>query len=109
MIEAGKLGKRVTIVYCERHDDGAGGSSTIWRDGDTVWAEVLPLRGDERIQADAVESAVTHRVRIRKAAASDVEAEDRLRMGSREFHVQSVIDYGERGEFLECQVEERRR
>lgn len=109
MIEAGNLNKRVTLVYCERHDDDAGGSRTIWRDGDTVWAEVLPLRGGERIQADAMESEITHRVRVRKAAASDLEAEDRLRMGSREFHVQSVIDYGERGEFLECQVKERRR
>lgn len=109
MIEAGNLNKRVTLVHCERHDDGAGGSRTIWRDGDTVWAEVLPLRAGERFQAAAVESDVTHRVRIRKAAAPTLTAEDRLRIGARNFHISALYDYGERGEFLEIQAEERKR
>lgn len=109
MIQAGNLSKRVTLVHLERYDNGSGGSRTIWRDGETVWAEILPIRGGERLQADAVESEVTHRVRVRKSAAPTLKAEDRLRIGARVFHVQSLYDYGERGEFLEIQAEERKR
>ena len=109
MIEAGNLRQRVTLVHCERHDNGSGGSRTIWRDGATVWAEVLPIRGSERMRADAKESEVTHRVRVRVAAAPTLQPADRLRMGARVFHVESLLNYGERGEFLEIQAQERKR
>lgn len=109
MIEAGNLRHRVTLVLCERHDNGSGGSRTIWRDGATVWAEVLPIRGSERIQAEAQESEITHRVRIRKGSAPTLAPEDRLRIGNRTFHISSLYDYGERGEFWEIQAEERKR
>lgn len=109
MIAAGTLSKRVTIVRLDPFEDGAGGSDGTWRDQAAVWAEILPVRGTERIQSLAVESTVTHRVRIRKDAFPTLTAADRLREGGRSFHLVSVIDYGERGEFFECLAEERSR
>ena len=109
MIAAGTLSKRVTIVRLDLSEDGAGGADGTWRDQVTVWAEILPIRGSERIQSLAIEATVTHRVRIRKAAFPTLTAADRLREGARVFHLMSVIDYGERGEFLECLAEERTR
>lgn len=109
MIAAGTLSKRVTIVRLDPFEDGAGGSDGTWRDEATVWAEILPIRGSERIQSLAVEASVTHRIRIRKDAFPTLTAADRLREGARKFHIQSVIDYAERGEFLEILAEERSR
>lgn len=109
MIAAGTMSKRVTIVHLDLSEDGAGGAAGTWNDKATVWAEILPIRGSERIQSLAIESSVTHRVRIRKGAFPTLTAADRLRHDGKTLHIQSVVDYGERGEFWECLAEERSR
>lgn len=59
---AGKLNKRVTI-----QEQGSGADYTTYTDctNGEVWASVEPLTSHERFEAQAIDSKITHRVRIR--------------------------------------------
>ena len=64
-MRAGQLRHRVTIQQAARVADGAGGATVTWSTFATRWAAVEPLNSDERLRADALETPITHRVRLR--------------------------------------------
>lgn len=47
----GRMDRRITIQRLSGSMDGAGQQSETWTDVATVWAQVIPQRGDERFQA----------------------------------------------------------
>lgn len=103
----GALRHRVTIEAENASPDGAGGLTDPWANPiqvATVWAEITPLTGDERLQAMRLEDRVSHRIRIRYRA--DVTAQHRLRLGTRIFNIRSVINESERDRWLTVLAEE---
>lgn len=64
----GQLDKRVTFQYYGSSDDGMGG--TIPDDSPTdvveTWASIKPLSGQELLQVGAMQSNITHRIKVRK-------------------------------------------
>lgn len=84
--------------------DGAGGAARVWDTVATVWAGLRPISAGERVDADAEEHAVTHRVLIRWR--DDVTAGDRFRLGARIFEIRALADPEERQRFLQIDVEE---
>lgn len=98
------LRHRLTLQQEVRTADGAGGYTPSWSDVATVWAQVEPLKGAERLHAMQLQDTVSHRVTIRYRAG--VTAALRLLFGTRVFNIRAVINPGERNRWLELMCEE---
>jgi len=75
-----------------------------WTTVATVWAAVADISGKEYFQAQAVQSEVTTRIKIRYKTG--ITPSMRLLYGSRVFHILSVIDKGEWHRLIELMCKE---
>lgn len=64
-MQIGRLRQRLVIQQATETTDSAGGHTPAWATLATVWATIAPLRGQEYLEAQAVESAVSVRITIR--------------------------------------------
>lgn len=91
--------------------DGAGGQASQWQELGQLWVALNP-RGGRLVQADGGAVAETrHRITTRAAPvghANRPEPGQRLRVGSRLFHIKAVHEAGFDGRFLTCLAEEER-
>lgn len=63
---AGDLTKHVILETRDETSDGQGGKTlSDWRYVGSAWAQVFPIRAEERIEASGELSTVTHRIRLR--------------------------------------------
>ncbi len=85
-------------------DDG-GGFTESWVAVATIFADVSPISGSERVEADRLTGSVTHDVVLRYRAG--VVPAMRFRDGTRIFQIIAVIDVEERRRWLKCWCEER--
>ena len=99
-----RLRCRLTLQQPNNSADGAGGLTRGWSDVVTLWAAVEPLHGHERLEANKLASAVTHRVTIRYR--SDVAAHKRFLMDGRAFNIRAVLNREERDALMEILVQE---
>ncbi len=99
-------GLRHRVILQRRLDapDGGGGVILGWSDIAGLWAEVTPLAGDETVQAMGVQDRQKFRVRLRYR--EDISGADRLLFRQRVLNIRSLINAGERGQWLECRCEE---
>jgi SPP1 family predicted phage head-tail adaptor len=106
-MNAGKLRHRIQIQAVTLTPDGMGSGAESWATiaGGSVWAEILPLRGVEAIQAGQLEAKLSHKVRIRYLAG--VTAKHRILFGSRVFKIHEVRNLEERGVMLELMCEDK--
>ena len=100
-----QLRHRVTLEELAREDDEGGGYDETWVDVATLFADVRPISGNERVEADRIEGQITHEITLR--FRQGVVPAMRFRKGSRLFHVLSVINVEERNRWLKCRCEER--
>jgi head-tail adaptor len=68
MINAGKLDQPITIKAVTLVDDGMGDVTETWAalSGSPKWAEYIPLRGLERIEAGKLAIVTEMKLRIRR-------------------------------------------
>lgn len=99
------LRDRVTIERVTLVDDGGGGVDETWVPVATVWARVQALRGDERLEADAISGALTHEIHLRWR--EDIAPDMRLRQGAAIYDLKVVMDPDGRRRLLRCFGEER--
>ncbi|ESR22795.1 putative head-tail adaptor [Lutibaculum baratangense AMV1] len=85
-------------------DDGSGGTTASWNLVTTLWARVEPLSAVERLTAERLEAAVTHRVTIRHRAG--VTHRMRFVLGTRVLEIRGIRDLEERHRYLELTCEE---
>jgi SPP1 family predicted phage head-tail adaptor len=102
----GELRLRLTIEAPVERDDGEGGVIRDWEDAGDVWAALASLAMDERTAADLTAPLLKYRLVLRRYA--DLTATHRFRLGSRVLRIRAMRDPDERGEFIECLVEEER-
>jgi SPP1 family predicted phage head-tail adaptor len=102
--DPGRLRKRVVLEKPTPVPDSAGGSSMSWDAAAMLWAEIVPLRAEERSVGEGPADHVTHRVVIRRR--EDVAAGDRFRPGERLLRIVGVTDPAEDGRYLVCLTEE---
>lgn len=100
---AGDLREQVTIQSATETPNDSGGGTIAWADGDTVWANVAPVRGDEQLQAQRIDAVVLYRVTIWHR--DDVSAANRLMWGSRPLNIRAVTDPDGRRKWLEILAE----
>lgn len=103
-MNAGKLRHRFRIEAATRTADEGGGGTSAWAEVATVWANVVPLTGAERIAAMQAEASLTHRVEIRYRPG--LTTANRGFYGGRVFNVTAVIDVGERHDEMHLLCEE---
>jgi len=61
----GKLDKRITLQVRSATLDAYGQELNSWTNLATVWANIKPIGGREKLRAMAVESTLTHTVAVR--------------------------------------------
>lgn len=99
------LRHRLTLEELSRVADEGGGFTEDWVTVATLFADLRPIGGDERYEADRLAGRVTHEVSLRYRAG--VVPAMRFRKGTRIFHIVTVIDVDERRRWLNCLCEER--
>ena len=94
---------RVTIERATTAQTDTGAMAKTWGSIGQVWAEIVPMRGDEQIQGMQLTAAVTHTIRMRRTgAAASLTPADRITYAGRTFDLTSTVDIGERGREIEC-------
>ena len=99
------LRHRLTLEQLSRVADEGGGFTESWVTVATLSADLRPIEGDERYEADRLAGRNTHQVSLRHRAG--VAPAMRFRKGTRIFHIVSAIDVEERKRWLTCLCEER--
>lgn len=102
-MKIGALNKRITIEQRSETKDAYGQKVTTWTELATVWGEVRPIGGRERLAAMAYESALTHTVAIRyRCDVLPVIEADALRItyGDRTLQVTGARDLDERHRYI---------
>ena len=102
-LDPGRLTHQVVIQGIgARTPDGGGGYATSYAEiaNGTVWAEVRPLSGNERLRAMKTTANATHMVTIRYR--NDVSAKNRILHDGRAFKIVAPpIDPDERHDWLQ--------
>ena len=98
-MRAGKLRHLVQIERATETRDAVGGVTQSWAKLDKRWADVKPLAGREFFEAAAINSGLTHQVRIRFFAG--ITNKDRIAIENpagttRYLNIGSVINADER-------------
>lgn len=89
-MKAGQLDQRVTVERFTSTTDAWGTPIESWAPLFTCWAAVEPLAGREYIAAQAAQSEVTAKIRIRWRP--DVDSQVRVVHRGKTYDVESVID-----------------
>jgi SPP1 family predicted phage head-tail adaptor len=85
----------VAIRRLTETPNGKGGYNSAWTDVDTVWAEVIGLKGGEQVLSQALQGVTVYRVTIRWRG--DVQEKDELRstgpcFGGKAVNIRSAVD-----------------
>ena len=99
------LRHRLTLEQLSRVADEGGGFTESWVTVATLSADLRPIGGDERYEADRLAGRITHQVSLRYREG--VAPAMRFRKGTHVFHIVSAIDVEERKRWLTCLCEER--
>ena len=97
----GGMRHRLELQQELRTPDGGGGYTLDWSTVATVWGELRPVGGRERLEAMRLQGEVTHRIAIRYRAGLALDSQWRLKLGARVFNVRAVVNVGERDRFFE--------
>ena len=99
-MRAGRLRHRITIQEPKETRSADGSMAVTWEDVGRVWASVSPIRADERIRGNMLESEVSHRISMRYR--DDINTKYRIVFGTtRYFNIDSVLSPDERRISLE--------
>lgn len=93
-MRAGTLDRQITIEASAVVQDAYGDPVESWMLLATVWAQVLPLRGSERFQAQQIDAELTTRFRIRYR--DDVTPLMRVAHDGDRYEIEAVIEIGRR-------------
>lgn len=89
MIE--KLRHRIVVQNKTETPDGQGGFSVSWGTRTTIWAEIIPRLGNERVFAMRLDESISHVIMVRALAGASISVSDRINFGSRYFQIKSII------------------
>lgn len=100
---AGKLNRRVTVQKPDSVLDEYGQPSTGWVNIATVWANIKPVSGREKMRAMAMEATLTHTVmvRYRPDLLPEVDADTwRILYGTKVLDVTSAVDLNDERKYI---------
>lgn len=98
---AGQLSERVRFERPIVGADGMGGGPRTWAEVETVWAMVMPLKGDEQIEHAKLTAKADYKIKLRRRG--DLSADMRVIWatgGNLVMNLRYIEDPGPRGEFM---------
>lgn len=102
----GKRDQRVTFQRFTSTDDGYGSTVDTWADYLHRWAEVKPLSGRERDQAQQVENPRNYRITVpRDSGTANLTASDRVVWRSKTGNIRFIADAGPQPQEMVIDVE----
>lgn len=93
-MRAGKLSRRVEIQILAETDDGYGEPIKAWTTVYTVYAQVLPMRGDERAQNQQLVSRADTKFRIRHNSDMTITTKHRLVYDGDNYDITAILEIG---------------
>ena len=102
-MRAGDLRHQIVIEQQSASLDSFGGQVQTWSTVNTVFADIVPLSGRELEAAQAINTEISHQIRIRyQPALTDpkVVAAYRVRFGARLFNIHAAFNVDERNNEL---------
>ncbi len=103
-MQAGQLNRRVELQQAVESRDPTGGTTRTWTTIVTRWAQILPLRGQEKF--DAAQMDVQTNVKIRIRYYPGIDATWRIKKGDTIYNIKSIINIGDRNYAQEIEVME---
>jgi len=100
----GRRNRRLEVLTRTEVDTELGEQEVSWSVFATVWASVSPLRGQQVMEAGAVEARMSHRILIRYLVG--LTPKHRLRLGSRLFEIHSASDMFDGHRYHDIMAEE---
>lgn len=99
-----RLRHKVTLQQEVQISDGSGGYAKNWENFADLWAEIMPVRGNEKLFAGKLQSWLTHKIVLRYRTG--VSAGQRIMFDNRAFNIRYVNNVQENRDLLELLVEE---
>ena len=103
-MRAGRLRHRLAIQTVTETQNAVGELTRAWATVTTVWGDIQPIGGTERLAGEQITAEVSHRVWLRYTTY--VVPEARIVFDSRTFDVLSVINRDERNYMMELLCKE---
>jgi len=89
-MQAGKLRHRITLQKPGKVQNPDNGEMEVaWLDLATIWADVVPLSAREFVAAQAMQNAVTTRIKIRYR--QDISPKYRILFRGKIFNIEGVL------------------
>lgn len=104
-----RLNVALTLETPDRVADGLGGFQLIWRAEGRLWANLRAVGGDQRLAEVGPSSVASWQITVRAAPMGDARrprADQRFRLGTRVFRIQSVAESDAVGRYLNCLAKE---
>ncbi len=105
-MSAGRRDQRVEFQRSTTVSDGGGGGAVTWALLFKRWAEVRPLSGNERLQADQLEAARNYRITVpRDAQTGALLPSDRVVWLDKTMQIRFIADAGtsKREMMIDCE------
>jgi SPP1 family predicted phage head-tail adaptor len=105
-MRAGRLRFRVRIEESVETRNAVGEVIQTWCDRGSIWADIEPVRGEERLTLMQSKAVADTKLTTRASAARQVNAKMRFVYQDRTFDVDANIDWRNRGVFREIYCKE---
>jgi len=98
----GKLRQRIEIQAVTETPDGMGGFSEVWTTFATVWADIRPVKAEEKFYSQQLQAKTSHKITIR--TLDTVTEKSRIVYNSRIFEIKGIMRDLEESRYmlLEC-------
>lgn len=106
MARAGLMRDRITFQQEREEPIGGGGYELNWHTAATVWGQLAPERGSERVEAGRMEASVGAVLRVRYSAdTAAITAGWRALIDGEPYNIRSVTQPDRRNRIIEMTVE----
>lgn len=102
-MRAGDLDQRIELQRLTRMPDGGGGYSEEWTTYAQSWANVRPMSGRERYQAQQTQANANYRITLYNRA--DIDPADRILWRGKVLNIRFLADAGPRDLYLTIDAE----
>ncbi len=103
----GRMRERITFQQSVKTPDGIGGFSTTWQNiasRPTIFAKVQPLNAREQLQAQQIQSPISHKITIRYR--KDLNTSMRILWDGQPLNIHGITNPDEKKRYTEIQVEQ---
>lgn len=101
-VDIGKLRHKIRIEERSNAPDGYGGTESTWVEQRTVWAQVKPISGVQKMEGMRRQSSISHEITLRASFKGNrrLTTLNRIVYDGRNFNVEAVRNLDERGRWL---------